>query len=138
MIFRFVIYCFIIIVCTTVFACAHSSGVLTSKEFIRDGNKIVAWNEDTILPWKFLITNSDRFIYSITFVNDNGLKIQKFYTGKANYIENIIMLTYKKGKMPENTVNYLLKEFSGNYLIQTMQNDSNRVFLRITYPLIAR
>src|SRR5688500_3731168 len=80
------------------------------------GESILAWNEDTVNNFQFLLT-SKGFYYTIIKL-DSLKKIEQFFSGSYRITRDTVFLTYKKGRQPAGVTNYLVREGSGNYLIQ--------------------
>ncbi len=95
----------------------------------RNGNVLVAWNEDTACSYQFGIRN-DRFAYAIIQKDSCRNKIKKYYYGRFQNVGDRIYLNYYNAICPSNMVTYLVKEISGNYLIQNFNDGSKRVFMR--------
>ncbi|MBO9564852.1 MAG: hypothetical protein J7621_18900 [Niastella sp.] len=91
----------------------------------------LAWNEDTELTWQFSLYKDDRFLYTINRrENDTGVIRSYFYEGKVRNSTDTLYLTYKKDRPTEKITDFMVKEMSGNYLIQHFTDTTKRVFLR--------
>lgn len=92
--------------------------------------KYIAWTESEIHDYKFAITESNRFTYSI-FEKDS-MASRKVYTGYVTRcLHDTIFLQYDKNIGPQFHTNYLIVEASGQYLIQKNENSTKRIFMRI-------
>lgn len=90
---------------------------------------MVAWNEDTVNSYQFLLRNDKKFAYTITkTINSN--KVEQYYKGTFEFLNDTLYLMYLDDIIPANTTNYLIKEGSGNYLIQPFSDSVRRIFLR--------
>jgi hypothetical protein len=89
-----------------------------------------AWNEDTLNPYQFAYYSDSSFTYYIpqpgsprSGVLLKGIIIKdKFDT---------FFLKYRNDKQPKTFTNYLIRETSGNYLIQPLKDKPDRIYLRI-------
>ena len=107
----------------------RSSKTFTGNELLSSkGESILAWNEDTVNSYQFLLT-AERFYYTIIKIDSSG-KIEQYYTGTYKINRDTVFLTYKKGRQPADVTNYLVVEGSGNFLIQPLKTEGRRVFLR--------
>ena len=94
--------------------------------------RFIAWNEDTVLSYKFMLRDNNRFLYVITQMNNVGKPEKKWYTGSVKYCgRDTLCLAYDKHEEPGFTTDYLVVEMSGCYLIQPCRFDKRRVFMRI-------
>jgi hypothetical protein len=92
--------------------------------------KYIAWTESDIHDYKFAITESNKFIYTI-FEKDS-MTSKKDYAGTiTKCLHDTVFLKYDKNNRPQNFCGYLIIEASGQYLIQKFKNSSKRIFLRI-------
>lgn len=92
--------------------------------------KYIAWTESEIHDYKFAITESNRFTYSI-FEKDS-MTLEKNYAGTiTKCLNDTIFLEYDKNNRPQNYYSYLIIEASGQYLIQKFENSTKRIFMRI-------
>ena len=101
----------------------HNSYSLTKNE------SIVAWNEDTVNSYLFLLTKK-RFYYKILSPDSNN-KRQQDFNGKYSFSRDTVFLRYKGKSKPLYLDNYLIVEGSVSYLIQTFKTSNKRIFLRI-------
>ena len=97
-------------------------------------NKVIAiaWNEDTVSSYKFVILDRSRFIYTITQKDSSQNGKKGFYTGTFQIAKDRINLTYDRGIYSKNITTYLTVEISGHYLIQHFTDNTKRVFMRIS------
>jgi hypothetical protein len=105
----------------------------SSEKLIYKDIKMVAWNEDTVNNYEIVFTKKNRFFYTIIH-KDNLKESKEEYTGKLSHGTDRIYLLFN-GARPVDQRIYLVKEASGNYLIQYFTNDKKRIFLRLQhYP----
>jgi hypothetical protein len=90
----------------------------------------VAWNEDTINSYQLTLFPNTNFYYAIA-VKEGNLKQVKSFKGTFKFSGDSILLNYDRALYQVETTDYIIKEASGNYLIQYFTNDSERMFLRI-------
>ena len=105
---------------------------LSDKAVIKPENIVLlAWNEDTIHDYRFTLTRDKKFAYKI--IMRDTTKVERNYHGtfKNNSTYDTIFLTYYNNVRPLKANNYLVKEASGGYLIQSFEDNSKRIFLRI-------
>ena len=96
-----------------------------------------AWNEDTVLPYKYALARDSSFIYTIASKDNNNKIVTKRFYGKAQSKLDTIYLLYDKRIRPPKLTNFLIREITGNYLIQNDSNNTKRIFLR-RYRLMRR
>ena len=112
-------------------SCTSSkSNQSNSLPSLYEGNTIVAWNEDTVLSYVLALTKQQNF-YSTIIKRDGSKKVEEYYKGVFQFTKDTFFLTYYKRLQPKEATNYLIKEASGNYLIQPFTNSNKRMFLRI-------
>ena len=105
----------------------------SNKKLTYQDIKMVAWNEDTVNNYQITFTKENKFFYTIIH-KDNLKETKEQYTGKISSGTDRVYLLFN-GSRPADLCIYLVKEASGNYLIQYFTNDKKRVFLRIQqYP----
>jgi hypothetical protein len=120
------IYLFFAVVVSLLASCS-------SKKLTYQDIKLVAWNEDTVNNYHIVFTKENKFYYTIIH-KDNLKETKEHYTGKLSHGTDRIYLLFK-GSRPVDQCIYLVKEASGNYLIQYFTNDKKRIFLRVQqYP----
>lgn len=120
------IYVFVGVIVSLLASC--SSKKLTYKDI-----KMIAWNEDTVNNYQIVFTKENKFYYTIIH-KDNLKETKEHYTGKLSHGTDRIYLLFE-GSRPADLCIYLVKEPSGNYLIQYFTNDKKRIFLRLQhYP----
>jgi hypothetical protein len=92
---------------------------------------LYAWNQDTVRTWQFALTRRNTFSYCIS---SKAPDLVNCYSGKVDEAVNsdTIFLKYKRGIKPPHVVPYLIREVSGNYLVQPFGDNSQRIFLRIS------
>ena len=90
-----------------------------------------AQSDDTVLSYQFELVKDSRFFYIISYRDSNQKIVKGYYSGHGVISGDTIYLTYKKNKRPSYLKNFLLKEVSGNYLIQNFADDTKRIFMRI-------
>jgi hypothetical protein len=92
---------------------------------------LFAWTGDTVQVWRFALTRRNTFLYCIS--KDTNRELVNCYLGKVhgNVNSDTIFLSYTKGKKPSMVFPYLIRELSGNYLIQSFTDSSERIFMRI-------
>lgn len=106
-----------------------SSKPFTPNELISNkGEKIVAWNEDTVNSYQLLLT-SKGFYYTV-IKTDSSKENEQYFSGKYRISRDTIVLTYKGGSQPIDAEDYLLIEGSGNYLIQPFEGGKRKMFLQ--------
>lgn len=101
-----------------------------NRAFLYPAETIVVWNEDTVRSYALTLTKQKKF-YTTIIKRDSSNKKEENYGGVFKLSGDTIFLTYNKGLQPTEVTNYLLKEASGNYLIQPFANSDKRMFLRI-------
>jgi len=67
-------------------------------------------------------------------VDTAGNETIQTYRGKIKYEADMLYLRFKPQNPSIQLNPFLIKEISGNYLIQTFNNNKERHFLRLTYP----
>ena len=93
--------------------------------------KLVAWNEDTVLASQFSMSDNYRFDYLVTTRDNNGRLIEKWYKGSFKLFREKVMLFYEDDRVPAAFESFLLIENRGEYLIQGIKDERNRMYLRI-------
>jgi hypothetical protein len=89
----------------------------------------VAWNEDTVNSYQILLLTGQKFSYTI--VKKHREKIaEEYYKGSFEFRNDTFFLKYHRGLQPMEVTNYLIREASGNYLIQPFSNSKKQMFLR--------
>ncbi|MGC4103790.1 hypothetical protein [Ferruginibacter sp.] len=114
-----------------VFSSLTGTAQIATKD-IKYGNiSFSAWNEDTVHPVQFLVLKEKYFSYSM--VMDDSTKTKAGYHGTIalNPTRDTLFLHYYKHRTPAGFKNYLVKEASGNYLIQFFDSSTKRIFMRI-------
>ncbi len=89
-----------------------------------------AWNEDSVLPYQIWFSKDQHFKYTITHRDINLGIVKEHYSGTFIKVVDTIYLKYRHNKAPQQLQSFLIKEISGNYLIQNNLDNSRRVFLR--------
>ena len=102
----------------------------SSLDLLYQEETIVAWNEDTVFSYVFALTKQKKF-YSTIIKRDSSIKVEEYYKGVFHFSKDTFFLTYYKGLQPKEVTPFLVKEASGNFLIQPLINSNKRMFLRI-------
>ena len=89
-----------------------------------------AWNEDTINVYQLTLLENKNFAYAI-IKKEGDTRRTKGFTGIYKFSSDSILLTYDKNKYSPEITDYLIREASGDYLIQYFKNSTDRMFLRI-------
>ena len=115
-------------------SCKTSNNAAFLKQIKNDPGSVVAWwNEDTVNNYQVVLTKDKKFFYTIK--RTDSLKVsEEYYLGTFRDEGDKLYLEYKD-RQPFDLKNYLIKEASGNYLIQYFTNDRKRIFLRSQVPL---
>lgn len=119
-IFSFLIICMLL-------SCNRQSQLtrtLTSHDIV-----LWAWNQDTVHSYAIAILKGRRFSYTIC-ETDSVHRTEKYYNGTLRYVSDTLFLTYEKNK-PTGLTDFLVREVSGHYLIQSFTNGNKRIFLRV-------
>jgi hypothetical protein len=92
---------------------------------------LLAWNEDTVHSYRFAMTKNRKFLYTI--IKNDSVKTTEYYHGTfLNQLSvDTIFLKYDRNIRPGGATNYMIREVSGQYLIQPFENNVTRIFLRI-------
>jgi len=87
---------------------------------------MVAWNEDTVNPVVFKIHHDYTFEYRI---RSNGkTHVAK---GDTKYTHDTLYLLYKHDDQPTDMSDFLIREATGQYLIQLKSPGRPRIVMRI-------
>ena len=115
----------------TFISCSSGSTRNIAKEKANSYVVLFAWSEDTTRTWEFSLKHDRSFTYCISL--PVGQDRVTCYEGKVagNMHSDTIFLTYVKGGKPGVLKPYLIREISGNYLVQRFSDDSRRVLMRI-------
>ena len=91
---------------------------------------LLAWNEDTVHSYRFALTKTGEFYYTIS--GNDSFKTKENYQGTilSTSSADTLFLSYHKNLKPQGAKHYLIREASGTYFIQTFDSSSKRVFLR--------
>lgn len=124
---KFLSYCLITLLFT---ACWHGKSMLSDKTSRNQQIVVLAWNEDTVSSYKFVLTQDNKFAYTI--IRNDSIKSETHYSGIAtsHHLSDIIFLQYKSDEHPPAAKPYLINEMSGSYLIQPFVNNAKSVFMR--------
>ena len=115
-------------------ACTNSKTASQTSQKSYIGERIVAWNEDTIVTCQFALRRDYKFAYLISALDTNGKVTQTTYKGTVKLLDDKIFLLYHQNIRPANVQSFLIKEVSGDYLIQDFTDGRKRMYLRIAYP----
>ena len=122
-------------ICILLTACAHSK-IHNSKGYQKapEVHEIIfiAWGEDTVLGYQFVFLGNSKFSYVIIKKKDS-CEEKEFYSGSFKDSPDTFYLSYRNNLRPEGGTDYLIKEASGNYLIQYFTSQSRGMFLRIKH-----
>lgn len=122
-----------VVACSSLILCLVLNHTATDYQLDKSNTQVpkyIAWTESDIHDYKFAITESNKFIYTI-FEKDSMIS-EKNYTGIiTKCFHDTIFLKYDKNKRPQNFCSYLIIEASGQYLIQKFENSTKRIFMRI-------
>ncbi len=128
----------LLIVILIIGACKSSgklSGQPANENSMHELNQIIclAWNEDSTLPRQFNFYRDSGFLYTIHHRDSSTGEIRPYsYQGKVRETSDTLYLIYNGQKPPEPLAGFLVKEISGNYLIQYLSSDrSGRMFFGI-------
>lgn len=115
------------------FIVAYGSFGCSSKKTtsIHEPPIMVAWNEDTVNSYQLILNQNMNFFYAVVKKEADNLKHPKTYKGTFKLSGDSILLNFNKDFYADELAEYLIKEASGNYLIQYFKNNNNRMFLRI-------
>ena len=95
-----------------------------------DLRPMIAATDDTLHNYAIAIFRHHRFAYTITYGNQQPNAKREFYSGTWWYRSDTLFLDYHK-KAPPGIAGYLVKEFTGGWLIQIFTDGRPRVFLRV-------
>lgn len=99
---------------------------------------LVAWNEDTVNSYQVTLMRNKNFYYSVITKQADSLRHPKNYKGTFHFAEDSVLLHFSGEDGSGELAPYLVKEASGNYLIQYFTNNKSRMFLRIQNRLRIR
>ena len=94
---------------------------------------LVAWNEDSINSYQITMLENRNFYYAIVH-EENGIRKVKSFNGTYKISADSILLSYSSVLKPPGLADHLIKEASGNYVIQFFTDNRARMFLRIQKP----
>lgn len=125
--YSFILSCLALVLFT---ACESSKPPLKKKINYQDIS-LLAWNEDTIHTYQFALIKGNKFRYTI--LHRGRAKNEEYYSGTFSNPPSLdtIFLKYDRDIRPKGMTNYLIREVSGEYLIQPFDNDTKRLFLRL-------
>lgn len=92
---------------------------------------LVAWNEDTVNSYQITLMSNKNFYYSVITKQADSLRYPKNYKGTFKFSQDSVLLHFNMDYGSGELAPYLIKEASGNYLIQYFTNNKSRMFLRI-------
>jgi len=116
----------------TAYSNSKTSNQTVRKSYNKD--RIIAWNEDTIMTCQFTMRNHYKFTYLVTTLDSNNNKTQKIYNGTVKLSDDKIFLLYHLDIKPANVQSFLIREVTGNYLIQDFTDGRKRMYMRVAYP----
>jgi len=90
----------------------------------------LAWNEDTVTPYKIALFKDNTFLYTTRDTINHKIKTTG-YGGYFRWSADTIYLLFK-GRTEAPMCDYLVREASGQYLIQYFKDQRKRMFLRRT------
>jgi hypothetical protein len=93
---------------------------------------MVAMTDDTIRNYAIAILQKHRFAYTIIYNNQQPTAKRDYYDGTWRYHSDTLFLHYYN-KSPEGMTDYLVKEFTGGWLIQFFTDGRPRIFLRVQH-----
>ena len=95
---------------------------------------LIAWNEDTIKTIKIGFDKGNTFYY---LLQDSSSKetAKILYKGSWQRLGDTLLLTYKNGKKPATFKPFLIIEMTRHYLIQEIEPNRNRFYLRINQSI---
>jgi len=99
---------------------------------------LVAWNEDTVNNYQITLMRNKNFYYSVITKQADSLRHPKSYKGTYHFAEDSVLLHFNSDYGSGELAPYLIKEASGNYLIQYFTDNRSRMFLRIQNRLRIR
>lgn len=91
---------------------------------------LFAWNEDTIHSCMFAVSNDKSFLYSIIQNDSSKVKLECRGRLAASASLDTLFLDYYNHNKPVNFKPYLVREVSGTYFIQFLENSPMQIFLR--------
>ena len=91
---------------------------------------LIAWNEDTVNTYQLTLLENKNFVYAI-IKKEGEVRRTKGFGGTYKFSADSILLTYDKSLYSVEITDYLIKETSGDYVIQYFKNSTDRMFLRI-------
>lgn len=89
----------------------------------------VGWNEDTVNSYQITLLKNKNFYYAVV-KKENNIKTIASFSGTYKFSSDSIILFYKTESKPHEFANYIIKEVSGDYLIQYFADNTKRIFLR--------
>ncbi len=95
---------------------------------------LVAWNEDTIKTIKIGFDKGNTFYYLLQ-ENSSKEAAKNLYKGTWQRLGDTLLLTYKNGKKPDTFKPFLIIEMTRHYLIQEIDPNRNRFYLRINQSI---
>lgn len=124
--FLIVVVAYLFLIFVFVLTSCHNKGI-PAKD---DPGPMIAATDDTTLNYAIAIFRHHRFAYTITYENQQPNARREFYGGTWSYRSDTLFLDYHK-KAPPGVADYLVKEFTGGWLIQFFTDGRPRVFLRV-------
>ena len=96
--------------------------------------ELVAWNEDTIKTIKIGFDKGNTFYY---LLQDDLLKetAKHLYKGTWQRLGDTLLLAYKNDNKPDTFKPFLIIETTRHYLIQEIEPNRNRLYLRINQSI---
>ena len=116
-------------------ACSSSSSHYTRKERSInwfDRLRYIAWNGDNVVSYRIAFLKDRSFIYTIEEPGDDHPKMITGYHGHISNSNDTLHLLFAGKKRPP-MCDYLVRESTGQYVIQYFKDGRKRMFLRI-YP----
>jgi hypothetical protein len=95
---------------------------------------LVAWNEETIKTIKIGFGKGNSFYY-LLLDNSSRDTTRNLYKGTWQRLGDTLLLTYKNDKNPDTFKPFLIIEMTRHYLIQEIEPNRNRFYLRIDQSL---
>jgi hypothetical protein len=110
-----------------------------------DTIRLKTWNEDTVRPHILVLYDAGLFTYEILTRDKGHIKSKEVYKGAYTFNADTVFLNFE-GKQPLNIEPFLIRESTGNYLVQKFKVSAPRIFFRLpdmgrhsisvfTYPL---
>ncbi|MHA4811670.1 hypothetical protein ACX0G9_26475 [Flavitalea flava] len=95
-----------------------------------DGRTRIAFYEDSVISIQYTTFRHNVFEYAIVHKGIKKKLSPEFYDGHFRIVGDSIYLDFQKDIRPSYLPEYLIKEMTGQYIIQYFTDGRKRIFLR--------